>query len=323
MTAIKDLAFSDLYICLNADVPAHFRLSKKGAGKHPDIMVPFEYRADLAKLATYLNTVEHGESLMVHYDGLRLRAAFFETAKEQKWVALRKVATKPPPLEKLGLDAALVPHLKALGKRGGLILMCGSTGQGKTTTCCSMLVDYMENLGGVGFTIEDPVEYDMEGRHGESGFCYQVEVRHENEWAEMLAKSLRCHPRYIFIGEVCTPDAANQLLRAATSGHLVIATVHAGNLFEGLEGILQLAEQKVGDRARQLLSSSLTAILHQSLNQYGLTLNFLLLDNGTQSAAIRSMIRDNHIGQIASAVEQQRAQLQMNGQIFRNVSNSA
>jgi len=171
--------------------------------------------------------------------------------------------------------------------------------------------------GGVGYTIEDPVEYDMSGRHGDSGFCYQIEVRREQEWAETLINGLRCHPRYILIGEVFTPDIANQLLRAATSGHLVIATIHAGSIFEGIEGLLQLAEQRIGERAAQLLAASFTAILHQSLNSYGLGLRFLIADNGSQSASIRSLIRDNKIGQIATVMDQQHALLMQTGQLFR------
>ena len=166
-------------------------------------------------------------------------------------------------------------------------------------------------------TIEDPVEYDLSGRHGESGYCYQIEVQKDHEWADMLVTGLRCHPRYIFIGEVCTPDIANQLLRAATSGHLVITTLHAGSVFEGIEGLLQLSEQKIGGRAAQLLATSLTAVFHQTLTQAGLQSRFLILDQGTQSLAIRHLIRDNKIGQIASAMDQQYAQLMNNGQLFR------
>ena len=250
---------------------------------------------------------------MVRYGETRLRAAFFTTANDKKWVALRKVGDKPPALDTLGIEAALVPHLRELGKRTGLILVCGATGQGKTTTCCSMLSGFLQDYGGVGFTIEDPVEYDMEGRIGKDGYCYQIEVKTEHEWADTLVKSLRCHPRYIFLGEVVTPEVANQLLRAATSGHLVIATVHAGSLPEGFEGLLQLAEQHIGDRARQLLASSITAIIYQNLTQYGLSLSSLIVDNATSGASIRNMIRENHIGQVMSMVEQQRSQIMQKG----------
>jgi twitching motility protein PilT len=159
------------------------------------------------------------------------------------------------------------------------------------------------------------VEYDLAGRHGDSGYCFQIEVREDNEWAEMLQRSLRCHPRYIFIGEVCTPDVANQLLRAATSGHTVIATVHAGSMQEGLEGILQLAEQKIGKRAEQLLASSLSCVIHQSLGQFGLSSRFLIAGQTGQSAAVRGLIRENKIGQLNTIADQQHAQMLQHGKI--------
>jgi twitching motility protein PilT len=318
MNKISTLPFVDLYLCLDGNEPPHCRVSTRGLPKHPDIAISPEYRDDIAQMTAYIRETLHDDRMMVTYDGMRLRAAFINGANGQRWVALRKVKDKPPEVSALGFPAPLVPHLQKLGTREGLILVCGATGQGKTTTSCSLLTDYLNRYGGIGYTIEDPVEYNLSGRHGESGFCYQVEVRHDQEWADTLVNGLRCHPRYIFIGEVCTPDIANQLLRAATSGHMVIATLHAGSVFEGIEGLLQLAEQRIGDRAKQLLAASFTAVIHQSLNQYGLQSRFLIADNnGTQSMAIRSLIRDNKIGQIASAMDQQHSLLMQNGQLFR------
>jgi twitching motility protein PilT len=314
---LSALPFVDLYLCLEGGEPAHYRVSMRGLTKHPDIRLNASYTHDLEQLAQHIRTSISDDRTMVTYDGMRLRLAYINASNGQKWVALRKVKDKPARLDSLGFPLQLLPHLHKLGSRDGLILVCGATGQGKTTTSCSLLVDFLENNGGVGFTIEDPVEYDLSGRHGESGFCYQTEVRHVEEWAEAFVNSLRCHPRYIFIGEVCTPDIANQLLRAATSGHMVIATLHAGSIFEGIEGLLQLAEQRIGDRAKQLLASSLTAVFHQSLAQHGMSSRFLIIDNGTQAMPIRNMIRDNKIGQISSAMDQQHAVLMQTGQLFR------
>ena len=315
---LSELNFVDLYICLKGGAPAHYRGSMRGLAKHPDISVGPEYADDLQKLADYINTEATNDMTMVIHDGMRLRAGFIKSSNGQRWVSLRKVKDKPMPLDKLGLPQGLAPVLEELGLRDGLILICGATGQGKTTTGCSLLSTYMKRYGGVGFTIEDPVEYDLSGRHGESGFCYQVEVSHDGEWAEALIDALHAHPRYIFIGEVCTPDIANQLLRAATSGHLVIATLHAGSVFEGIEGLLQLAEQRIGERAKQLLAASFTAIIHQSLTQHGMTSRFLVADNNnSQSVAIRGLIRDNKIGQIASVMDQQHALLLQTGKLFR------
>jgi len=312
---LNTLPFVDLYICVEGNAPPHYRGSTKGLKKHLDIAIPPQYKEDMLGLTEHIKNNISEDWAMVDYGEMRLRAVFVNTANRQKWVALRRVKDLPPPLAALGFPPGLVAHLQELGNRDGLILICGATGMGKTTTCCSMILDFIVNYGGVAFTIEDPVEYNLAGRHGDSGYCFQVDVHEEHEWAEMLQRSLRCHPRYIFIGEVCTPDCANQLLRAATSGHTVIATVHAGSMQEGLEGILQLAEQKVGERAKQLLASSLSAVIHQSLGQFGLAMRFLIAGQSGQSAAVRSLIRENKIGQLNTIADQQSAQLQQNGRI--------
>jgi twitching motility protein PilT len=306
---LKELPFVDLYVCTEGDEPPHFSttVTVRGMMKYPNSTLGQEYSEDIERLTQHLYGLRQADISMISYDGMRLRTATIATANGQKWVALRKVKDLPPALETLGFPPGLIPHLKKLGRRSGLILLCGATGQGKTTTCCSLLLDYMINYGGIAFTIEDPVEYNLAGRQGENGYCYQVEVHQDREWGEMLQRSLRCHPKYIFIGEVLTPDAANQLLRAATSGHLVIATVHAGSLQEGLEGLLQLAEQEIGLRATQLLASSLCAVIFQTLGEFGLTTSSVLVDLGTQGPAIRNLIRENHIGQIVSFIDKQHA----------------
>lgn len=315
---LSTLPFVDLYLCLEGNEAPHYRGSIRGLTKHPNINIDPDYAADLHQLTEHIRTNIHDDRIMALYDGMRLRVAFINSSNGQKWVALRKVKDTPPKLDTLGFPPALVPHLQKLGSREGLILVCGSTGQGKTTTCCSLLVDYLQQFGGVGYTIEDPVEYNISGRHGDAGFCYQVEVRHDKEWEEALIGSLRCHPRYVFIGEISTPDIANQVLRAASSGHMVIATLHGGSVFEGIEGLLQLAEQRIGDRAKHLLAASFTGIIHQNLSQHGMLSRFLIADNnGTQSMSIRNLIRDNKVGQIASVMDQQQALLMQSGQLFR------
>ncbi|MGE3624220.1 MAG: ATPase, T2SS/T4P/T4SS family [Bdellovibrionales bacterium] len=320
---LHELDFMDLYVRLDGETPAHFhQLGKKGQIIELDKDVPEEFREDAAQLAKVLRETFDGDEMGITYDSIRLRASKVTTASGQVWVAMRRIADQPPALDKLGFNPQLVPHLRDLGKRDGLIFLCGSTGQGKTTTSCSMLADFLDTYGGVAFSIEDPVEYDLEGRRGKSGFCYQIEIEEEQQWGEMLKRSLRWHPRYIFVGEIRTPDAANQLLRAATSGHLVITTMHAGSIEEALEGMLQLAEQAIGDRAPLLLAAGLTAIVHQQLSPLGLNSHFLITEPNNPGAPIRAVIRDKRIGQCRSYYDQQMALLMKSGRLFKEVGRS-
>lgn len=318
MTAkLNELDFIDLYVCLDGGATPHYHQKTTSKGAGTDIDIPPELREAVDNLTAFLRAKFTGEEMGLTFDGVRMRAAQVRTASGQLWASLRKINSIPPAIEKLGFAPALVPHLRALGKRNGLVVISGSTGNGKTTTACSLLADYLSTIGGVAFTIEDPVEYDLEGRHGNNGYCYQVEVHEDDEWAAMLKRSLRWHPRYIFVGELRTPEATNQLLRAATSGHLVITTVHAGSLEEALEGVLQLGEQSVGERATTLLASSIACVIHQTITPHGLQAQQFITETGTMTSPFRNCIREKRIGQTRTFVDQQTALLQQTGKLFR------
>lgn len=320
MSALKlsDLNFVDLYVCLEGDAVPHYHQQKSRDNDGNDVEVPAEYREAVANLASYLRTKFVDDEMGLTFEGVRMRCAKVRTAGGLLWASLRKINSIPPALDKLGFIPQLVPHLRNLGKRTGLILLCGSTGQGKTTTSCSLLADFLTNLGGVAFTIEDPVEYDLEGRHNTNGFCYQTEVKEDHEWALMLKRSLRWHPRYIFVGELRTPEAANQLLRAATSGHLVITTMHAGSVEEALEGLLQLSEQAVGERATTLLATGLTAIINQAVVPQGLAAQFFITEPMNPASPFRNCIREKRIGQTRTFMDQQQALLLQGGRLWRD-----
>ena len=314
---LHHLDFMDIYICLEGDGRAHYRprvLKKDGL---PDIDVPEEYLEDVEKLAAHLRQSFVGVEKGLTYDGVRLRASKLKSAAGSTWAAMRRVPDLPPRLNDLGFIPQLPPLLRELGKRDGLILLCGATGNGKTTTSSSLLLEYLESYGGVAFTIEDPVEYCLDGRQGQAGYCYQSEIEEEEQWGQMLKRSLRWHPRYIFVGEIRTPDAANQLLRAATSGHTVITTMHAGSMEEALEGLLQLAEVELGDRAPLLLAAGLTAVVHQNLTPLGIKAGFMVTEADNPGSPIRALIRDKRIGQTRTFSDQQMALLTRTGKIFQ------
>ncbi len=322
MTAqpLADFDFVDIYICLEGGGTPHYhqKTSQKGMGL--DVDIPPEFKEAVDGLTSFLRTKFVDDEMGFIFEGIRLRAAKVRTAGGLVWASLRKINAVPLPLEKLGFLPALTPHLRNLGKRHGLVLLCGSTGQGKTTTACSLLADFLNKQGGVAFTIEDPVEYALEGRHGKNGFCYQVEVREDEEWGLMLKRSLRWHPRYIFVGELRTPDATNQLLRAATSGHLVITTVHAGTVEEALEGVLQLGEQAIGDRATSLLATGIIAVIHQTMTPQGLHSHFFFTDNASAASPFRNCIRDKRVAQIRTFMDQQLSILTQTGNLYKRES---
>jgi type II secretory ATPase GspE/PulE/Tfp pilus assembly ATPase PilB-like protein len=116
----------------------------------------------------------------------------------------------------------------------GLILVSGPTGSGKTTTMYSML----RMIAGAGrkiCTIENPIEYDLNGVSQT-----QISPRVGLGFAEMLTALLRQDPDVIMVGEIRDTETARTAVRAANTGHLVLATTHASRASRAIETMLFL-----------------------------------------------------------------------------------
>jgi twitching motility protein PilT len=121
---------------------------------------------------------------------------------------------------------------------------------------------------------------------------------------------LRWAPKYIYVGEIRTPKAAEQLLRAASTGHLVITTVHAGAIEEALMGIIFLAEQAMGGSASTMLAASLTAISTQTIKETGPNLKYIYTEENSPGDPVRSLIRENKVGMLSTYIDRIAARLQ-------------
>jgi twitching motility protein PilT len=306
MTApsLKDLLFSDLYLRLDQVAPALYRpLVLTSLGGRGSAFVPPEFGEALAELTAFLQTKMTADDGVCDYRGIRLRYSRQHIGDGEEWVCLRRIAANPPTLEQLHVQPHIAAHLRSLASRTGLILVAGATGVGKTSTAFALLNDFCTRFNNIALTIEDPIEYDMHGRVGESGYCFQIPVYSDDEWATVLKRSLRWAPRFILVGEIRTPAAARQVLRAATTGHLVLTTIHASSVEEALSSLTRMAEQEVGTMAVHDVASAMTAVLHQTLRPEGPFIRYLFTDENNQADPVRSMIRENRIGMITSHID--------------------
>ena len=147
-------------------------------------------------------------------------------------VVIRLLDTSRIPLEldRLGFNLVQLERLEFLSHEpNGLILVCGPTGSGKSTTIASILVDIEKSCGGVMkiLSLEDPPEYVIPG-------VTQVKVDEKNGFSEALNHIFRQDPDIIMIGEIRDEESAGAALRASLTGHLVFATLHAGNVGEAI-----------------------------------------------------------------------------------------
>jgi twitching motility protein PilT len=310
-TRLRDLPFMDLYVRIDEGGRglSRFRTPGRDYSNNWSRTLPDPYRGESRIIAEELcQNLDNPDSSYV-YDGMRFRQSYQRLANGQEWVILRRINSKVPSLDELSIAPHMVTQLRRLGQRDGLILISGPTGHGKTTMSFALLADYLRRLGGVAITVEDPVEYNLDGPQGDYGYCYQVQVGKDEDWATPLKRALRWTPRYIFVGEVRTPRAAEQILRAATTGHLVITTIHAGSVEESFMGLMHLAEQAIGGSANFMLAQGLTAAWHQTLNTTGPFLRYVFTEEHNNGDPIRSLIRENKVGMINSYIDKQIARM--------------
>lgn len=130
-------------------------------------------------------------------------------------------------LDFLGFDSSSLLAVRQLAAQPyGMLLVTGPTGSGKTTTLYAAISEM--NLGRDKIvTIEDPVEYELPG-------VLQIPVNEKKglSFARGLRSILRHDPDKIMVGEIRDPETAEIAVQAALTGHLVLTTVHANNVFD-------------------------------------------------------------------------------------------
>ena len=318
--SLDDLPFIDLYVRLDKAEQAYYR-SRERTLSGISQFVPADYQETIERFADAINKKmqQHNDSAIT-FDGVRCRLARQQVSDGSHWVCARRINTVLPLIDELGFQPTMVNHMKGLGRRDGLILISGATGQGKTTTAVALLSHFLKTYGGTAITIEDPCEYVLAGRHGTGGQCFQVEVTEEEEWAIALKRALRWAPKYIFVGEIRTPKAAEQLLRAASTGHLVLTTVHSGSMEEALMGIIFLAEQSMGASVYNMLASGLTALVNQTLGDSRPHLRYVFTDEKNAGDPVRSLIREAKVGMLSTYVDRAEARLNNSNQQTSNTT---
>lgn len=154
-----------------------------------------------------------------------LRISTLPTTYGEKVVMrLLKKSQKVPTLPDLGLRGRALKNLMdAISRPHGIIIVCGPTGSGKTTTLYSVL-DIVSTPKVNVVTIEDPVEYQMKGVNQ-----VQVNVQAGLTFATALRAFLRQDPNIIMVGEVRDMETAELAINAALTGHLVFSTLHTND----------------------------------------------------------------------------------------------
>ena len=174
--------------------------------------------------------------------------------------AIRALPTTIPTLSELNLPTMLAELVKPTR---GLVLVCGPTGAGKSTTLASLVGELNRAEARHIITIEDPIEY--EHRNGTS-VIEQIEIgRDAPSFAAALRASLRQDPDVILVGEMRDLETVATALTAAETGHLILSTLHTSDAAQAIHRIIDVFPPAQQTQIKQQLALSLNAIVVQQL----------------------------------------------------------
>ena len=200
----------------------------------------------------------------------------------------------------------------------GLVLVCGPTGSGKSTTLAAIIDKINQERNVHIITIEDPIEYLHS--HNRS-IVNQREVHADTKsFAAALKRVLRQDPDVILIGEMRDTETIQAALTVAETGHLAFATLHTNDAVQTINRIVDVFPSSQQDQVRTQLSFVLEGVVVQQLVPRADGLGRVLaMEIMLPNPAIRALIRAQKLEQIPSMIEIGKAEgmMTMNQSLYR------
>ena len=313
---LKAIYFTDLLLTKN-------EAFLKTGGHGEFISAPTEAMADANQL--FELCVENlAQDSRIQFDGIMYRCSRIKTVGGQVF-ALRRPMAVIPKIDKLGyhqlLTNRLVSNSKTDGIQHGLVIFSGVTCSGKTTSAGALIAERLTKHGGLAVTIEDPPELPLQGVYGENGQgrCYQfADIAEFGGVAAAGAACLRFgSPDIIMFGEIRDAKAAWEAIRAALSGHLIVATIHGSSIPDTIERLLAFATETNGPAASSLLANGLACIIHQRLEGTGDKKLQLYAESLFMTDSTRSKIRERQTHTIETDIAQKKNQMLLTPRVNR------
>lgn len=176
-------------------------------------------------------------------------------------IVLRHIKSRPPTFEDLKLEAEVL--IKLAQAKDGILLICGATGSGKSSTMAAMMNWINQNLDKHIVTIEDPIEYTFAD---DKSVFQQREIGIDVPNFGLAIKSvLRQNPDIILIGEMRDKETFETAISAAETGHLVFSTMHAATVAQSLTRLFEFFPPEQIAQARRQIAGSLRGFVCQKL----------------------------------------------------------
>ncbi len=175
-------------------------------------------------------------------------------------ICMRHVKNRIMNFEELGVPAFLANIAES---ERGIIMVCGTTGSGKSTTMAAMLEHVNLNMRKHIVTIEDPIEYEF---FDKKSFFEQREIGLDTpNFRSALIHVLRQDPDIIMVGEMRDRESFEAALHAADTGHVVITTLHSTTASQAINRILDFFPHQEQKSIREALAINLKSIVAQRL----------------------------------------------------------
>jgi len=176
-------------------------------------------------------------------------------------IVFRHIKSRPPTFEELNIDGGTL--IKMAQAKDGILLVCGATGSGKSSTMAAMLNWINQNMDKHIVSIEDPIEYTFSD---DKSLFQQREIGLDVPSFEMAIKSvLRQNPDIILIGEMRDKETFETAISAAETGHLVFSTMHAATVAQSLTRLFEFFPPEQIAQARRQIAGSLRGFICQKL----------------------------------------------------------
>jgi len=215
-------------------------------------------------------------------------------------IVFRHIKSRVPTFDELGLQSDAL--LKLAQAKDGILLVCGATGSGKSSTMAAMLNWINQNMDKHIVTIEDPIEYTFQD---DKSLFQQREIGLDVLDFGMAIKSvLRQNPDIILIGEMRDKETFETAISAAETGHLVFSTMHAATVKQSLTRLFEFFPPEQMAQARRQIAGSIRGFICQKL--------IPTLEGGSRvpsneilnaDATIKNLILEGHFDKIDGIME--------------------
>lgn len=243
------------------------------------------------------DTVGANVDLSLELDGVRVRVNAFDHMNGCA-IAARLINDRVPSLAELGLPPELASIVEL---RDGLVLVCGPTGSGKSTTLASLIDLLDQRRAAHVITLEDPIEYRFAARRS---MIHQRELgTHIPSFAVGLRAALREAPDVILVGELRDRETIAAALTAAETGHLVLATLHAPSVIGAIDRVIDAFPDHQQRQIRTQLAGSLRVVVTQFLIPKRDKGRVPALEIVPVNAAVANLIRKGDLHMLPSAIQ--------------------